>query len=50
MSVRLLMPVLSPPAVESGLSSVLARLSPDGEVAHEEDIGERAVVEHLKAG
>lgn len=48
MSVRLLMPVLSPTAVESGLSSVLARLSPDGEVAHEEDIGERAVLDHLE--
>lgn len=48
MSVRLLMPVLSPTAVESGLSSVLTRLSPDGEVAHEEDIGERAVLDHLE--
>ncbi len=49
MSVRLLMPVLSPPAVEAGLDSVLARLSPRGEVAHEEDIGEQAVLDHLKA-
>jgi hypothetical protein len=49
MSVRLLMPVLSPTAVESGLDSVLARLSPRGEVAHEEDIGEMAVLDHLKA-
>jgi hypothetical protein len=46
MSVRLLMPVLSAMAVESGLSSVLARLSAQGEVAHEEDIGERAVLDH----
>jgi hypothetical protein len=45
---RLLMPALSAPAVESALSSVLARLSPQGEVAHEEDIGERAVLDHLE--
>lgn len=50
MSVRLLMPVLSPPAVETGLRSVITRLSPDGNVAHEEDIGEFAVLDHLKAG
>jgi hypothetical protein len=49
MSVRLLMPVLSATAVESGLDSVLARLSPRGEVAHEEDIGEQAVLDHLEA-
>jgi hypothetical protein len=49
MSVRLLMPVLSPIAVEAGLDSVLARLSPRGEVAHEEDIGEQAVLDHLAA-
>ena len=49
MSVRLLLPVLSPTAVEDGLDSVLARLSPQGEVAHEEDIGEQAVLDHLKA-
>ncbi|MFZ0550705.1 MAG: hypothetical protein WAM21_07840, partial [Steroidobacteraceae bacterium] len=49
MSLRLLMPVLSPTAVEAGLDSVLARLSPQGEVAHEEDIGEMAVLDHLKA-
>ena len=49
MSLRLLMPALSPTAVEDGLDSVLARLSPQGEVAHEEDIGEQAVLDHLKA-
>jgi hypothetical protein len=49
MSVRLLMPALSPTAIEAGLSSVLARLSARGEVAHEEDIGEQAVLDHLKA-
>src|SRR5207302_653049 len=45
----LLMPALSATAVEAGLSSVLARLSVQGEVAHEEDIGERAVLDHLQS-
>ena len=49
MSVRLLMPALKPQAVETGLRSVLERLSPAGEVAHEEDIGEFAILDHLKA-
>lgn len=48
LSLRLLMPVLSATAVESGLGSVLARLSPQGEVAHEEDIGEQAVLDHMR--
>ena len=47
-STRLLMPVLSETAVEAALGSVLERLSPQGEVAHEEDIGERAVLDHLE--
>lgn len=50
MSVRLLMPVLSPDAVQAGLGAVLTRLSAQGEVAHEEDIGEFAVLDHLRAG
>jgi hypothetical protein len=45
---RLLLPALSAPAVESALASVLSRLSPQGEVAHEEDIGEQAVLDHMK--
>jgi hypothetical protein len=49
MSVRLLMPVLAPEAVEAGLGAVLTRLSAKGEVAHEEDIGEFAVLDHLRA-
>ncbi|WP_063669973.1 hypothetical protein [Dyella thiooxydans] len=48
MSVRLLMPALQPAAVETGLRSVLERLSPDGQVAHEEDIGEFAILDHMK--
>jgi hypothetical protein len=49
MSLDLLMPALTPAAVEAGLDSVLARLSPQGEVAHEEDIGEYAILDHLRA-
>lgn len=48
MSIRLLMPALQPAAVESGLASVLTRLSPKGEVAHEEDIGEFALLDHQR--
>jgi hypothetical protein len=50
MSVRLLMPVLTPRAIQAGLGAVLTRLSPQGEVAHEEDIGEFAVLDHLASG
>ncbi|HEY6457820.1 MAG TPA: hypothetical protein VIY90_21300 [Steroidobacteraceae bacterium] len=46
MSLQLLMPVLAPDAIEAGLRSVLVRLAPDGEVAHEEGIGEFAILEH----
>jgi hypothetical protein len=48
MSVRLLMPVLAPDAIEAALRAVLARLSADGEVAHEEGIGEFAVLSHKR--
>ena len=50
MSLRLLAPVLQSEAVESGLRSVLRRLSDGGEVAHEEAIGEYAILSHLAAG
>lgn len=48
MSLRLLMPALRPEAIEDGLASVLERLDPHGEVAHEEDIGEFALLRHRK--
>lgn len=48
MSLRLLLPALQPQAVEAGLSSVLARLAPNGEAAHEEGLSEFAVLEHRK--
>jgi hypothetical protein len=50
MSVRLLMPALQPRAVADGLRAVLARLSPAGEVAHEEGIGEFAILDHMRQG
>ena len=50
MSLRLLMPVLQPQAIESGLGSVLARLDRNGDVAHEEGIGEFAVVDRRQHG
>jgi hypothetical protein len=50
MSLTLLSAVLQPEAMESGLRSVLARLAPDGEVAHEEAIGEYAIIENEASG
>lgn len=50
MSVRLLMPALRGPAIEAGLGSVLARLNARGEVAHEEGIGEFAVLDRRQHG
>jgi hypothetical protein len=49
-SALLLAPVLEAPAIESAISSVLDRLAPNGEVAHEEDIGEFAVLRNAKEG
>jgi len=50
LSARLLMPVLRPAAIEAALGSVLDRLSPAGEVAHEEDIGEFAALRRAAEG
>lgn len=50
MSVQLLMPVLQPAAIEAGLGSVIARLSPTGEVAHEEGLSEFAVIDRKRQG
>ena len=49
-SALLLAPVLEPEAMESALVSVLDRLAPNGEVAHEEDIGEFAVLRNAREG
>lgn len=48
MSVRLLMPVLQPAVIEAGLGAVIERLNSHGEVAHEEDIAEFAVLRNLR--
>jgi hypothetical protein len=50
MSLTLLRPALQPQAIESGIDSVLDRLAPNGEVAHEEDIGEFAILRNAKEG
>ena len=49
-SALLLAPVLQPDALESAMTSVLERLAPNGEVAHEEDIGEFAVLRNAREG
>lgn len=48
MSLALLGDSLTDEAFESGLQSVLSRLSLNGEVAHEESIGEYAIIENQK--
>ncbi|MGH6951496.1 MAG: hypothetical protein ACREH4_11510 [Vitreimonas sp.] len=50
MSLLLLAPALQPHVMEAGLAAVLERLNGEGEVAHEEDIGEFAVLRRLRAG
>jgi glycogen debranching enzyme len=49
MSVRLLLPAITPEATEAGLGSVLSRLDPAGEVAHEEDLSEFALLRRQQA-
>jgi hypothetical protein len=49
-SAMLLAPVLEPEALESAITSALDRLAPNGEVAHEEDIGEFAVLRNSREG
>jgi hypothetical protein len=48
MSARLLMPALQPPAIEAALTSVLARMSTSGEVAHEEGVSEFAILDRIR--
>ncbi|CAM4397998.1 hypothetical protein NONI108955_24935 [Nocardia ninae] len=43
-SMMLLKPVLAPEAIEAGIRSVLTRLGPEGQVAHEESLSEYAVL------
>jgi hypothetical protein len=49
LSTQMLLPALQPGAVEAALGSVLERLSPQGVVAHEDAIGEFAVLENRRA-
>jgi hypothetical protein len=49
-SLAMLEPILSEQALLAGVQSVLVRLSPEGMVAHEEDIGPWAEWRHLQAG
>lgn len=48
-SMMLLKPVLAPDAIEAGIRSVLARLGPQGQVAHEEALSEYAILAHRRA-
>jgi hypothetical protein len=47
LSVRMLEPVLEPDVMEAALGAVIERLQSDGDVAHEEDIGDFAAMENL---
>ncbi|MGZ5200987.1 MAG: hypothetical protein ACXWC4_14550 [Telluria sp.] len=49
LSTGMLMPVLQPAVTEGALGSVLERLSPGGIVAHEDAIGEFAVLENMRS-
>ena len=44
LAIRLLLPGARPTVIEAGLSAVLERLAPDGQVAHEEGIGDFAAL------
>jgi len=48
MSTRLLMPILNSNVIEAALGSVIERLDLNGEVAHEEDLAEFAVLRHIR--
>ncbi|HKU45090.1 MAG TPA: hypothetical protein VJR89_43320, partial [Polyangiales bacterium] len=50
MSLLLLDRALTPTAIEAGLGAVLERLNAAGEVAHEEEVGEFAVLQRKHAG
>jgi hypothetical protein len=50
MTSLLLAPVLQPHVMEAALRAVLERLNASGEVAHEEDVGEYAVLQRMRAG
>ncbi|MFC4347978.1 hypothetical protein ACFO5Q_08990 [Kordiimonas lipolytica] len=47
LSTSLLMPTLKPQGIDAAIISVLNRLAPNGQVAHEEEIAEFAVMRHM---
>jgi len=47
LTARMLMPVAGPAVLDAAYASVLARMSADGQVAHEEDIGNQAALRHM---
>jgi hypothetical protein len=49
LSLMMLQPVITPTAYSDGMMSVFERLSPEGAVAHEEDIGSWAEYRHGRA-
>ncbi|MBI4862916.1 MAG: hypothetical protein HY815_22040, partial [Candidatus Riflebacteria bacterium] len=49
LTVRMLREILSVEAIEAALASVVDRLGPDGEVAHEESLGDQAVLERARS-
>ena len=48
LTARMLMPVAGLYVLEAAYASVLARMSADGQVAHEEDIGNQAALRHME--
>lgn len=48
LTLRMLMTVFTPAVIEASLDSVLARLSPEGKVAHEEDLGDQAALDRAR--
>ena len=47
LSLRLLIPILTPDAVEAGIYAAAIRMDKHGEIAHEEDIGDQSVIDQL---
>jgi hypothetical protein len=49
LTARMLLPVAGPRVLKAAYESVLHRMSPDGQVAHEEDLGNQAILDHMVA-
>jgi hypothetical protein len=48
LTIRMLRDLLTSEVVEFGLASAIARLSPEGQVAHEEDLGDQATLDRAR--